>query len=1128
MARNTENKSNEEIIFNHLEEIVFFIDFSNVVTNVNAAAHTFFKQLGVQKKEFSLFDFIYTDTRKELKEIVSGKKKQALRIRFYNTKKKLFLVCEGNYIPFIKSKKTKGCFVLQLFTGKLKHQAHPEIAKTEEVKKLLDTIDLVMYRVKNANTDKREIEFISKNTKHMFGIDYDTYMKLLNEGTLLKYFHPEDYDRIIAANHTLKSKKKPVQDRYRFYNPVLKKYVWVEEKSFPILNKKGEIIEIIGVTRNINEQVEKEKQLIESETASRNIIEKNLAGFYRLSVDRKIIEANDSFAQILGFSKREQVLGKKITEVYTRSTDQHTFISHIKKKKKLVNHESELVLRNGETRNILENATYFSNAATGEGFVEGTIFDITELKRFQKALSENEQKYKGLFEENLAGVFRTTLSGKILDCNEAFIKVFGFKNKKELLNQSSYSLYFKKADRDKYLRDLKRKKILTNYEILHKKKDGSPAYILLNVRLEGSEKVKDSIIEGTLIDITAIKAISRSLEENVNKYKNLYENASDAILILQGEKIIDCNKRAIVLFGCDRQTITKCDLYKISSGLQDEMKAGIKKYFFIEDKKKQFPWIFKSKTGEPIYAEVTVTAIPSEEKTRRQCIIRNITDTVKRERELKLEMENYQQLIEHSPDGNLIVDNGVIVYSNPSAGRILGYKKTNELDRKKINEFIPTRYRQEVTKLFNLAHNKSGHTRFYEYYLYGPGHKEVEVGIQIVPVKYRGVDCLNIILYDLELKKQLANEQFRAELAEETSRRLREEVNQHKKTQQKLAEQVAYTRSVFESSANTVLFTINKKGEITTWNKSFEQLASYHFKFDVNKNKKFIDHLGRFLSPEETSILKHNIQKIFRGESGHVEGPLDTVKGEKVWFESYLNPVRIEGKKIEEISIFSTEITERKQRNEQIKQSLKEKEVLLKEVHHRVKNNLQIISSILNLQSSFSKDETVNEILKESQNRVKSMSFIHESLYQTKNFSHINISDYILNLSRNLVHSYYVGNQAVDLDLDLGEITLPLDQAIPCGLIINEIITNSLKYAFTSQKGAKIYVKFREQGKEKLEMEIGDNGKGLPKGFDIAKTPTLGLQLVTSLVEQLDGKLNVKSGSKGVHYHIMFNKLANA
>ena len=240
------------------------------------------------------------------------------------------------------------------------------------------------------------------------------------------------------------------------------------------------------------------------------------------------------------------------------------------------------------------------------------------------------------------------------------------------------------------------------------------------------------------------------------------------------------------------------------------------------------------------------------------------------------------------------------------------------------------------------------------------------------------------------------------------------------------------------------------------------------------------------------------------------------------WIGGHAKPEKLADGSVIWYGYFS-DITERKIIIEHTNQSLQEKDVLLKEVHHRVKNNLQVISSILNLQSTYVKDEATLNILRESQNRIKSMAFIHESLYQADNFSSIHFSDYVANLLQNLMQSYSKINQLIKLNVNLKTIFLNLDIAIPCGLIINEIVTNALKYAFSNNKKSnEITITMRTEGKN-IRLEIADNGVGLSKTIDYKNTESLGLQLVVTLVSQLNGSIKLDR-TKGTKYIILFPK----
>jgi two-component sensor histidine kinase/CheY-like chemotaxis protein len=234
----------------------------------------------------------------------------------------------------------------------------------------------------------------------------------------------------------------------------------------------------------------------------------------------------------------------------------------------------------------------------------------------------------------------------------------------------------------------------------------------------------------------------------------------------------------------------------------------------------------------------------------------------------------------------------------------------------------------------------------------------------------------------------------------------------------------------------------------------------------------------------------------------------------------------------------------RQQAEEELRKSLREKDVLLQEIHHRVKNNLQIISSLLRLQSSYIKDTEALEMFKDSQNRVRSMALIHEKMYQTENLAKIDFSEYIRSLIDDLFRTYKIQSDNVGLKIEVDDVHLGLDTAIPCGLIINELVTNALKYAFPKESGLKIadaeskkieiLLKSRkcvkkDKSKKAIEPEnealcsliIADNGIGYKKEVDLQHPESLGLKLVTALVDQIGGKIEKLAG-EGTIYQINF------
>jgi two-component sensor histidine kinase len=220
------------------------------------------------------------------------------------------------------------------------------------------------------------------------------------------------------------------------------------------------------------------------------------------------------------------------------------------------------------------------------------------------------------------------------------------------------------------------------------------------------------------------------------------------------------------------------------------------------------------------------------------------------------------------------------------------------------------------------------------------------------------------------------------------------------------------------------------------------------------------------------------------------------------------------------------EIETRKHAEVQIQAALTEKEVLLKEIHHRVKNNLQVISSLLNLQMAQSTAPGFIEGLRESQNRVRSMALIHEKLYQSTDLARIDFASYLKSLTTYLVQSYRRTTNHIDVHIESDDISFGIDTAIPCGLIVNELLSNSLKYAFPGNSTGKIQVSCRKAGNSGHVMIIEDNGIGFPSDINPMKSNTLGLKLVTSLVKQINGTLRMDL-SHGVKFEIQIPDASN-
>ena len=320
-----------------------------------------------------------------------------------------------------------------------------------------------------------------------------------------------------------------------------------------------------------------------------------------------------------------------------------------------------------------------------------------------------------------------------------------------------------------------------------------------------------------------------------------------------------------------------------------------------------------------------------------------------------------------------------------------------------------------------------------------------------------------------------------------------------------------------------------------------ELLPQTVFETDLNGNITFVNRIGyqifgftpeelgnginmiQILVSEDRDRARENNRRILNGERLPF-GEFTALKKDGTTFPIIVNtnPI-IRGNKIIGLRGILVDITELKDAENKIKASLKDKEVLIKEVHHRVKNNMQIISSLLNLQIDYLNDEDAVNILKESQNRVKSMAMIHEKLYLSKNLTKINFVDYIQSLVSNLFYSYNIKEDHIKPILKIENVNLNIDTAIPCGLIITELISNCLKYAFPNQMKGEIIIILKSV-EDKFELVISDNGIGLPVNVNLNNIKTLGILLVKSLTEQIDGKISIKKNC-GTQFKIIFKEM---
>jgi PAS domain S-box-containing protein len=315
--------------------------------------------------------------------------------------------------------------------------------------------------------------------------------------------------------------------------------------------------------------------------------------------------------------------------------------------------------------------------------------------------------------------------------------------------------------------------------------------------------------------------------------------------------------------------------------------------------------------------------------------------------------------------------------------------------------------------------------------------------------------------------------------------------------------------SIVASRTDNAVLISDSGGEVEWVNDGFVRLIGLAKDEIIGKNVTAINVYSN-IEKEISQAIAHQHSRIFESY----------VTSAKLWLSSTLTPIYDEEGILKKLVVVDTDITNSKNMQEQIERSLKEKDVLLKEIHHRVKNNLQIIISLLNLQSGYIKDEYTLKAVKDGQNRVRSMALVHEKFYQSDELTEIDFGEYIEKLCQYLYQSYGDKTDRVHLRISGDHVGLDMDTAMPCGLLINEIVSNAYKYAFPGLMQGEILINMHRLN-GKVSIVISDNGVGLPTAVDFEKSESLGMQLIGALTNQLDGELKV-SRENGTTFQVTF------
>ena len=370
-------------------------------------------------------------------------------------------------------------------------------SKEENISTVLYSINEMFYKISFDENGKKNIDYISPQVENVLGLTTEEYIN--NKDILFEHFHPEELEKLIEEAKKMNKDHKQWSFTYRFYHKKLKKYVWIEETIVPIYNNKGKKTGLLGTARDVSKNRIREKQLS-------FILENIDECIYNVRFEKEGKELNFISKQIKDITgltieeyEKEGKSGKLIKRIHpddvgiiNRNIDQDMY----EKNKKQIHSVFRFKPKGSQKYLWLEETLHISYDSNKKPLETTTVIrDITKNKTIELHLKENEEKYRNLFTKNLAGVFITD-KGIIIECNNSFAKIFGYKTRVELIGRKATDLYFSLKEREDYIKELKKKGSLSNYKIRHKKKDGSEMWILTNV------SIKENRVEGTLVDIT--------------------------------------------------------------------------------------------------------------------------------------------------------------------------------------------------------------------------------------------------------------------------------------------------------------------------------------------------------------------------------------------------------------------------------------------------------------------------------------------------------------------------------------------------------------------------------------------------------------------------------------------------
>jgi len=716
---------------------------------------------------------------------------------------------------------------------------------------------------------------------------------------------------------------------------------------------------------------------------------------------------------------------------------------------------------------------------------ERARFDI------ERAGFERERAHFGsVFEGIGEGIVITDLENRVLSVNERMGQISGYA-REEMVGRIAYQVLLPRDEWDRF--EWRRERRLVgqsdDYQIQIQRKDGARRWLEVHVTplCDASGAVVGSI--GAQTDITERRRSEEALAQSEARLRGVIEGAVDGLVVHDFDGfLLEVNGAFCELVGMGREELLGVNVCDIGLGPKTEAFVG-ELLTTLQTQRAIVPATFRRADGTNVPLEVTFGQIDWNGSPAILAIVRDVSDRDSREaaqRELQARLKS----LGAASDGLVLADpEGQIVMWSEGAHRMFGWSESEALAMGVV-DLIPERFRE--------AH-REGMARLAA----EDEPRPVERPMSLVGLHREGWE------FTLESTLGVWREgphTFYVEVMRDVSER---------QAMERELRGALWERKLLMEAVPDALFRLDTQGRLVAWNKRLEEVTGYPPEYLEGRLAL------EFFAPADHERVAEAIQQTFEHGVLQIEAPIFHADGAATPYSFSALALRDADGQTFGLAGTGRDVSEQRRIEAEIRASLKEKEVLLKEIHHRVKNNLQIINSLLSMQTEAIDDPRVRAALDESRNRIRAMALIHETLYTEGDLGHIEVASYLNRLVNALVRGYRESGRHVEARLDVPTgLSLPLDTAVPCGLIINELVTNSFKYAFPRGSDGHIFVSVECEDERAWTLRVGDDGVGMPD-LDLNNLSSTGLQLVTGLCDQLEASYRVEHDG-GTRWTISF------